>query len=109
MKKTITAIAVAGMIAMPAFAASITVSFANDDGTTSVWTFDDETNMATTADGIEAPYTFDAEAMTLCAEIPEAGEVCATFESAGEAVGDTSRYTLSSGGGGLATLTAMSE
>ena len=50
MKKFITAALAAGFIAAPALAATVTVSFANDDGTTQVWTFDDATNMATMGD-----------------------------------------------------------
>lgn len=108
MKKFIAAALSAAFIAAPAFAASITVSFANDDGTTTEITFDQETSMATTS-GVSMPYTWDAETSTVCADMPDVGEVCATFESVAEAVGDTAKYTLSVGGGGTATITAMSE
>lgn len=107
MKKFIAAVVAAGVIAAPAFAASITVSFANDDGTTSEWTFDGE-GTATSGD-ISTSYTWDEEAMKLCADVPEQGEVCATFDSVASAVGESAGYTLSTGGAGTATITAMEE
>ena len=107
MKKTFIAALAAGLLAAPAFAASMTISFANDDGTTQEWTFDGE-GTATTGD-VSVPYTWDEEAMKLCADVPEQGEICATFETQGEKVGDTSAYTLSTGGTGTATITAMEE
>ncbi len=109
MKKFLAIAAAAAFMTAPAFAAKITVSFASDDGTTNVWTFDQETNTATSDSGIETSYTYDAEAGVLCADIPEAGEVCATFAEQAEAVGDSSTYTLSTGGGGTATITAIEE
>lgn len=108
MKKFITAALAAGFIAAPALAATVTVSFASDDGTTQEWTFDDATNTATMGD-ISAPYTFDQEAGVLCADIPEQGEVCATFDGVAQAVGESAGYTLSTGGAGTATITAMAE
>lgn len=108
MKKFITAMIAAGFIAAPALAASVTVSFASDDGTTQEWTFDQDSSMATMGD-ISAPYTFDEEAGVLCADIPDQGEVCATFEGVAQAVGESARYTLSTGGAGTATITAMEE
>jgi len=107
MKKFIAAAVAAGFIAAPAFAASITISFANDDGTTSEWTFDGE-GTATSGD-ISASYTWDEEAKTLCADVPEQGEICATFDGVAEAVGESAGYTLSTGGSGTATITAMEE
>ncbi|MEL6664611.1 MAG: hypothetical protein AAFQ24_00655 [Pseudomonadota bacterium] len=108
MKKFITAALAAGFLAAPALAATVTVSFANDDGTTQEWTFDDATNMATTGD-LSVPYTFDQEAGVLCADIPEQGELCATFDGVAQAVGESAGYTLSTGGTGTATITAMAE
>nr|WP_070961270.1 hypothetical protein [Hyphomonas sp. Mor2] len=107
MKKFIAAAVAAGFIAAPAFAASITVSFANDDGTTSEWTFDGE-GTATSGD-VSASYTWDEEAMKLCADVPEQGEICATFDSVADEVGESSGYTLSNGGSGTATIIAMEE
>lgn len=107
MKKIIVAAIAAGFVAAPAFAASITISFANDDGTTSEWTFDGE-GTATSGD-LSAAYTWDEDAATLCADVPEQGEICATFDSVAEAVGESSTYTLSTGGSGTATITAMEE
>lgn len=108
MKKFVCAAAVAAFLAAPAFAAKISVSFAGDDGNTVEWKFDSATNMATTGD-ISVPYTFDQETGTLCADVPDQGEVCATFDGVAEAVGDTAGYTLSTGGSGTATITAMEE
>ena len=107
MKKFVAAIVAAGFVAAPAFAASITLSFAGDDGTTQVWTFDGEGTA--TAGDLTMPYTWDEDAKKLCADIPDQGEVCATFDSVAEAVGDSSTYTLSTGAGGTATITAMEE
>lgn len=107
MKKFIAAAVAAGFIAAPAFAASITVSFANDDGTTSEWTFDGE-GTATSGD-VSTAYTWDEEAMKLCADVPEQGEICATFDSVADEVGESAGYTLSNGGSGTATIIAMEE
>lgn len=107
MKKFFAAAIAAGFLAAPAFAASVTVSFANDDGTTQEWTFDGE-GTATSGD-LTVAYTFDEEAGVLCADIPDQGEVCATFDGVAENVGDSAGYTLSTGGSGTATITAMSE
>ena len=78
MKKFVAAIVAAGFIAAPAFAASITLSFAGDDGSTQEWTFDGE-GTATSGD-LTTSYTWDADARKLCADVPEQGEVCATFD-----------------------------
>lgn len=109
MKKIILAAALTAAMSAPAFAASMTVSFAGDDGTTQVWTLGDD-GKATAPDGSVVDYTYDEATRTLCAQVPDAGEVCATFESAGEGVvGETSRYTTSAGTAGTATVTAVSE
>lgn len=109
MKKIIVSTLAAGLLAAPAFAASITISFASDEGATQVWTFDDSTMTATTGE-LSTSYTWDAETSTLCADIPEEGEVCATFESTeAPTVGGSSAYTLSTGGSGVATITEMTE
>ncbi|MEO1552820.1 MAG: hypothetical protein AAFR82_02715 [Pseudomonadota bacterium] len=107
MKKFVAAIFAAGFIAAPAVAASITISFESDEGATQVWTFDGE-GTATVGE-LTTPYTWDEDARKLCADVPDQGEVCATFESAAQAVGESSAYTLSTGGGGTATITAMEE
>ena len=108
MKKFGTAALAAGLLAAPAFAASITVSFASDDGPTQEWTFDQDTGMATMGE-ISAPYTWDEDARKLCVDIPEQGEVCGVFDSVAQAVGESSSYTLTDGTTGTATVTAMSE
>ena len=112
MKKTIVSAIAAAALAAPAMASSLTISFASDDGTTTIMTFD-QASMTATVEGADGsfPYTWDAEANKLCGDATGEGEVCATFDSANEtpAVGDTSAYTTSDGGGGTATITAMSE
>ncbi len=108
MKKFLAAAGAFAVLAMPAFADSMTIEFAGDDGTTATYVFDDATSMATLPDGTIAPYTWDEATATLCGETPE-GPVCATFTVSDEEpkVGDVSAYTLSTGGGGMATIIAM--
>ena len=111
MKKLIAMSAATAMFAMPAMAGTMTISFANEDGTTQVMTFDDSTNTAT-VEGVDGSfaYTWDAEAGKLCGNPTGEGEVCATFaEKAEPSVGATSAYTTSEGASGTATITAMSE
>ncbi len=108
MKKFLAAAIAAGFVAAPAFAASITVSFAKDDGTTQEWTFDGE-GTATSGD-VSASYTMDEEAGVLCATMPDESEICVTFDEAvAQEVGASSTYSLSTGGTGTATITAMTE
>lgn len=111
--KKIATLAISAMVfSAPALAGTMTISFANDDGTTTVMTFDDAT-MTATAEGVEGSfaYTWDADANAICGDPTGEGEVCATFaeKSDAPAVGTTSAYTLSTGGGGTATVTALSE
>ena len=109
MKTFLSALLATTLFVAPAFAASVTISFANDDGNTQVWTFDQDTGMATFGD-ISVPYTWDEAASTICATLPDQGEVCVIFESSDPpSLGARSAYTLSSGGGGTATVTAMTE
>jgi len=107
MKKLVTLAIASGLLAMPAVAASITLSFAGDNGITQVWTFDGEGTATTGA--LTTTYTWDEEARILCADVPDQGEVCATFETTAQAVGESSAYTLSTGDTGTATITAISE
>ncbi len=92
----------------PAFAASRTVKFENDDGSVTTFTFKDD-GTATTDTGATLPYTWDEASKTLCGDIPDQGQVCATFEEVGDEIGSTTTYTLSTGGGGTATLMAVEE
>ncbi len=108
MKKYLIAAAMVAGLSAPAFAGSMTVSFADAEGATQVWVLGDD-GKATAPDGATVDYTYDEATMTLCAEVPEAGQVCATFERAGEKVGDTSNYTTNAGTAGVATITAMEE
>ena len=109
MKKLIVAAVLTAGVSAPAFAASMTVSFAGDDGATQVWTFNDD-GTATAPDGSVVDYTYDQATLTLCAEVPETGDICAIFESANEGnVGDSSRYTTTTGVAGTATITAVTE
>lgn len=110
MKKTISVALVALALATPAFAASMTMSFASDDGTTVTMTFDGEGTATVEGQEGSFPYTWDEETRELCGDATGEGEVCATFAEAGEpSVGQTSAYTTSDGGSGTATITAMSE
>jgi len=112
MKAIITAAAFALAAGTPALAASITIEFTPDDGGEATsFTFDDATGMATGPDGSSASYTWDEESSTICGTDPEGSEVCATFTETGvePAVGVSSPYTLNTGGGGTATITAMEE
>ena len=110
MKKTLMAAAAAFALGAPAFAASMTISFANDDGTTAVMTFDGEGTATIEGQEGSFPYTWDEETRTLCGDATGEGEVCATFAEAGDPeVGQATGYTTSTGGSGTATITAMSE
>lgn len=110
MKKTISVALAALALATPAFAASMTMSFANDNGETVAMTFDGEGTATIEGEDVSFPYTWDEETRTLCGDPTGEGEVCATFAEAGEqTVGQTSAYTTSDGGSGTATITAMSE
>lgn len=107
MNKLLAAAGAFAVLALPAFADTMTIEFAGDDGQTATYMFDSETNMVTGPDGGSAPYTWDEETATLCGETPD-GPVCAIFADAAEpVVGGTSAYTLSTGGGGTATILAM--
>ncbi len=108
MRKLLIAATAAAMLAAPAFAASTTVSFAGEDGVTHVWTMGDD-GKATAPDGTVVDYAYDEETLTLCAQVPETGEVCVTFEEPGKAVGDASKYTDTNGLSGIATIMAVEE
>ena len=112
MKKFMALTAATVALALPAMAGTMTISFANDDGVTTVITFDDST-MKGTVEGVDGTfdYTWDAEANALCGNPTGEGDVCATFTEKEQAiaVGTASAYTLSTGGGGTATVTAVSE
>ena len=112
MKKLSVMTAAAAMLAMPAMAQKMTISFASDDGNTVEITFNQAT-MKGSAEGLdgEFDYTWDAETRTLCGDGTGQGETCATFAEANEtpAVGDTSAYTTSYGGSGTATITALED
>lgn len=112
MKKLITATLAAATLGAPAFAATITISFANDNGETVTMSFDDET-MTATVDGVDGSfdYTFDEATRTICGNYTGEGESCATFAEVNEtpAIGDTSAYTTNDGGSGTATITALAE
>ena len=112
MKKLITVAAATAALAMPAMAGTMTISFADEDGNSAVITFDDVSMTATTEgeDG-SFDYTWDAEANAICGDPTGEGEVCITFAhtETNIAVGTTSEFTLSTGGSGTATVTAVSE
>lgn len=114
LKKLALGLTAAGLIALPAQAATVTIEFVPDEGEAATWTFDDETGLATGPDGMTGAYTWSEDTMTLCGEIegedPET--LCATFEDASSdtpAVGETARYTTNTGDSGTATIVAMEE
>ncbi|MEM9668957.1 MAG: hypothetical protein AAF950_08535 [Pseudomonadota bacterium] len=108
MKKLIALTAMFAVTAAPASAAKTTIEFVPDDGPTVVMTFDDETGMATDAEGNSMPFTYDEEAATICGQGPD-GELCATFADTSQepAVGVSSAYTTNIGSSGTATITAI--
>lgn len=106
------ALAGLSLAAVPALAQTMTIEFAEADGTTAVWVFMED-GIAIGPDGMMATYTYDEAARTLCGEI-EGGDpprMCATFAEANEepAVGDTSAYTTDAGTAGTATIIAIEE
>jgi UrcA family protein len=109
MKKMMFAALAALCVAGTAAAASTTVEFVNSDGTTTTIQFkDDGTSLV---DGKTAStYKADEAAKKICGPNPAGGgEVCATFDSWGNTVGHSTKYTLSTGGGGTATITAVEQ
>ena len=106
MKSKLLLASVAFLFAVPAFAGSTTIEFANDNGQTYVLTLEDGT--ATSADGSTASYTYDADSATMCFDLDE-GERCVTFDNPAEeaTVGHVSTYSTSDGGTGTATITAV--
>lgn len=110
MKKLLLTAALAGAMATPAFAASLTIKFENSDGTVSTITLDDATGTATNDKGEANPYTYDEASKKLCGT-NEGAEICVTFENTADepAVGFSTPYTTSAGGAGTATITAISE
>ncbi|MEL6285067.1 MAG: hypothetical protein AAFQ18_02565 [Pseudomonadota bacterium] len=112
MKTVLTAAAFAMAVSSPAFAATMTLEFAPDDGSPAAsWVFDDSTMTATAPDGSTGPYTWDEEAGVLCGTDPDGNDVCATIVMTEEAptVGSSSTYTLNNGDTGTVTVKAMTE
>ena len=107
MKSFVIAGAAAVLFAGAASAAELTVNFESSEGVAQTWVFNDETKMSTSPDGVEAPYTWDEETLTVCGEMPEQGELCVTFEEMMVEEGATTGYTTSDGGSGTATLVSM--
>lgn len=107
MKKLIIAAVASAFVVAPAFAAKITVSFADDSGATRVVTFDDVEMTATEGENV-SPYTFDQDAGELCATV-DGGDICVTFTElkAKPSVGDTTGFTVNDGSSGTATITAI--
>ena len=64
MKMILVSALVAGLIAAPAMAASMTLSFAADGGETQEWTLHDD-GTATSGD-VSVPYTWDETGGVLC-------------------------------------------
>ena len=113
MKKLVAIAAASAAFVMPALAGTTTISFASEDGTTAVLTFDNLTMTATVegVEGSEHTYTWDDETSTVCGNPTGEGEICATFEgvTGPPAVGNSHAYTSTDGSSGTATVTAVTE
>lgn len=111
MKKTISVVLAALALAAPAFAASMTISFAADEGGDPlVITFDGEGTASVEGSEDTFAYTWNEETRELCGDATGEGEVCATMAESGDPeVGQSTAYTTSAGTSGTATITAMSE
>lgn len=101
------AAAALALFATPALAASTTVEFASDSGTTTTVVFD--ANGTASVNGAEpGPYTMDQAAKKICGAV-NGHELCVTFAEMGTDVGFTTTYENSAGEKGKATITAVSE
>ena len=106
-KLTLTAAALALVLAGPAFAAKTTIEYAPDNGEKRTVVYDATTNTATEVGGESTDYTWDEAGNTLCHTAAE-GTLCVTFETqTAREVGATSRYTTNAGSAGTATITAI--
>ena len=107
MKKTILTGLIAAGMAASAFAASTTVTFVAEDGTSTVVVLnEDGTSLV---NDVEGTYTFDEATKTLCGTSGDAPELCVTFEELGDEVGFETGFTSTSGNTGTATITAVTE
>lgn len=106
MKKLITLAAIAAIIAAPASA--MTIEFKRDSGEAQTVTLDGA-GTATTADGAQLPYTYDADSLTMCFQVSAEAKQCATFAEGNPepSVGDSVRYTTNDGAEGTATVVAL--
>ena len=109
MKRLVLSSAVALVFGSSALATTFTVTFDDEGGESVTWVFDDSTMTAPSADIESVAYTWDEESLTVCGEMPEEGEVCATFEALMEEAGATTGYTDTNGGKGTATLVSVEE
>ncbi|MEO0981504.1 MAG: hypothetical protein AAFX03_02500 [Pseudomonadota bacterium] len=108
MKKLLCAAAALTIAAAPAYAATYTIQFDGEDGESITWAFAED-GTATAGDGTAVPYTWDEATLTVCGEMPEEGQVCATFAALMEEEGGTTTYTSTTGVGGAATLISVVE
>ncbi|RZO64033.1 MAG: hypothetical protein EVA70_08730 [Parvularculaceae bacterium] len=106
MRKLLMLAALGAFIAAPASA--MTIEFKRDSGQTNTVTLDGE-GTATTADGMEVPYTYDEASLTMCFQVAADQKSCVTFAEVSDspAVGDSVRYTASDGAEGTATILAL--
>ena len=87
MKKILFTTIIAGFATASAFAASQTIEFVRDDGTSTTIVLNDD---GTTMMGdVAGTYTYDEAEMKLCGSVEGAEEVCVTFENTGSEVGDS--------------------
>ena len=108
MKRFALMTAALAFMAAPAFATKTTITFTPNEGEPVAVVFDNETNMAIIGD-VEAPYVLDADAKTICGDMPDGTKSCATFDEvpAEPSVGFSTGYTSTDGTKGFAEITAI--
>ncbi len=97
--------------ALPAVAATVTVTFTPADGAPLVAVFTDNGAEDRTVSFNGSPpvaYTSDETTRTVCSTV-NGEEDCATFETWGTSVGHSTPYTTKTGSTGVATVTAATE
>ena len=113
MKKFIALSTATALLAMPAIAGSLTMTYTEEGGTPTAVVYDSTTNTATIeGSDVSFDYTWDAEANKVCGlAIPEIGDLCVTFEGDAKTpeVGAEISYTADNGTSGTAVVTAYTE
>ncbi len=107
MKKFILAAVSAIFLAAPAYAGSMTIEFAPEDGDKVTIILDSTAQTATIGDQT-SPYSWDETGKTLCGGEAEQ-KVCVTFDEVSHDVGFTTGYTRNDGVTGTATVISVTE